>query len=371
MLRWIVLVLVVIALTAVATVLTQYAPNADTAKVPVVTITKGPHGKVEVPEPLVYNFGTMPQRSEGKHSWEFKNVGDADLELWLESSTCSCTIAKFKADEGRGKKTVLIKPNTSTTIDLEWQTKLFPPDYTKGATIGTNDPARPSVALSVTGKVYPPVILVPADLVAFNTVSNEQINEAKIAVFSMDRPETKITQMTTSRPEFLVPKSRPLTADECKQLKAKAGYEVTLTMKPGLPLGRFREDLAIVTDHPLNSDLKLPVTGVVTGPISFIPESVRMPSVSSSEGATRDVTILVRDEKATEFEVAYAPKKIQVKITPDPTATQKGRYRMTVIVPPGTSAGPVQDDIILRTDHPKATELKIPVNVLISNSGSR
>ena len=80
------------------------------------------------------------------------------------------------------------------------------------------------------------------------------------------------------------------------------------------------------------------------------------------------MTLLVRGGKPTKFEVAYHPEKLDVKITPDDTPTQKGRYKMTVTVPPGTSAGPVDGDIILKTDHPKAGEIKIPVSILISNS---
>ena len=49
-----------------------------------------------------------------------------------------------------------------------------------------------------------------------------------------------------------------------------------------------------------------------------------------------------------------------MKITPDDTPTQKGRYKMTVTVPPGHSAGPVEGEIILKTDHPRP-EMKIPV----------
>ena len=85
----------------------------------------------------------MPQLSTGTHAWLFKNVGDADLELWFESSTCSCTVAKLKSADGEEKKRLVVKPKDSTPIDLEWQTKMFHDEYTKGATIGTNDPTRP------------------------------------------------------------------------------------------------------------------------------------------------------------------------------------------------------------------------------------
>ena len=72
------------------------APNRNRPPSLLPSSPTGPQPKVEVPEPLTHEFGTMPQLTDGTHTWEFKNVGDADLELWMESSTCSCTVAKLK-----------------------------------------------------------------------------------------------------------------------------------------------------------------------------------------------------------------------------------------------------------------------------------
>jgi hypothetical protein len=82
------------------------------------------------------------------------------------------------------------------------------------------------------------------------------------------------------------------------------------------------------------------------------------------------MTLLVREGRPTKFEVAHHPEKLDVKITPDDTPTQKGRYKLMATVPRGTSAGRVIGDIILKTDHPRAGQMKIPVTVLISGSGA-
>ena len=95
-----------------------------------------------------------------------------------------------------------------------------------------------------------------------------------------------------------------------------------------------------------------------------------MTGVSSRDGASRDLTLLVRGNRATHFEVAKKPAKLEVAIAPDEAAAAKGRYRLTVIVPRGTAAGPVAGDIVLKTDHPKVSELKIPVDILVSRTGA-
>ena len=43
---------------------------------------------------------------------------------------------------------------------------------------------------------------------------------------------------------------------------------------------------------------------------------------------------------------------------------------MRVTVPPGSPTGLLDDPIILKTDHPKAAELAIPVTIYVSQAKS-
>ena len=97
MLRWILLAVVVIALSATATLLIQYAPDSDSSAALAVSNVTGPHPTAEVVEPLVYDFGTMPHESKGAYSWEIKNVGEARLDLWLEGKTTCHGCVKIQA----------------------------------------------------------------------------------------------------------------------------------------------------------------------------------------------------------------------------------------------------------------------------------
>jgi Protein of unknown function (DUF1573) len=370
MLRWISLAVVIIGVVGAATFMNLNATVVEPTAHPAPVTSSGPAPKVLVSEPLTHEFGMMPQLTTGTHAWEFKNLGDAELELWFESSTCSCTVAKLKTGDGEEKKKLVVPPGKSTKIDLEWQTKEFHDDYSKGAVIGTNDPSCPTVSINVHGTVHAPVIVFPPEMINFESVSNEEAQRARFAIFSVDRPQTKILKLTNSRPEYFVTTPEPLTPDECKQLKVTSGTRVTVDMKPGMPLGRFLDELVIETDHPLKPVLKISIAGNITGSIAAIPDRLRLPGVSANQGASRDLTLLVRGGKPTRFEVAYHPEKIEVKITTDDTATQKGRYKMTVTVPPGTAPGPVEGEIVLKTDHPSVRELRIPVSILISSSGA-
>jgi hypothetical protein len=95
-----------------------------------------------------------------------------------------------------------------------------------------------------------------------------------------------------------------------------------------------------------------------------------MPDVVGRIGASKELAVVVRGGRETDFKVARKPEKVVVTITKDDKSTLKGRYRVTVGVPPGTDPGEVAGDIVLRTDHPHAAEVIIPVSILISRSGA-
>jgi hypothetical protein len=263
----------------------------------------------------------------------------------------------------------VLKPGESTTIDLEWNTKDFENSYSQGAAFGTNDPSRPVFRLTVAGKIYPAVIVYPQAAIQFPVIDNEEAHKARVAVFSPGRPEMKLTKLTSSNPAIVVHVT-PVTPEQAKRLKVEAAFEVEVEVQPGMPVGQFHEELIIQTDHPKEPEVRVSIAGKVTGPITVVPAGLRMSNVAGPRGASADLTLLVRGDHEIHFEVAYKPGKVEVAIMRDETPTMKGRYRMTVKVPAGTPAGPVQDEIVLKTDHPKVREVKIPVNILVSHSGT-
>ncbi|MBV8312905.1 MAG: DUF1573 domain-containing protein, partial [Planctomycetaceae bacterium] len=299
--------------------------------------------------------------------WKVKNTGEGDLEIWLLGSTCTCTIPKLKGEGSRE----IIKPGESTEIELEWKTKDAVGEFSKGATIGTNDPSRPEFILGVHGVVNAPIVVLPTPqegILTIGDVASDRVKEISLAFFSPDHPEMKIEKLSTSNPNVIVAKAIPLTPQDLEKVKVKKGYQIKLEVKPGMPLGTFREELIVGTDHPDKPRYQLVLAGVVSGPISLVPPILRMVAVNGRRGASGQLTLLVREGQPTSFKVLRKPEKLEVSIAPNDTPTLKGRYRLTVTVPPGTAAGLIDDEIILQTDHPKVGELKVPVNIIVGSS---
>jgi hypothetical protein len=147
-------------------------------------------------------------------------------------------------------------------------------------------------------------------------------------------------------------------------------------VKPGLPLGDLHEQLVVETDHPKQPRIEIVLSGKVIGPISMMPDRVRLTGVSPSKGARETLNLWVRGRDDTRIEVEKAPPELKVEIVPVDSAASVNaqgvkarRYQVIVTVPPGLPPKEITGTIILKTDHPNATELKIAVYVRVDPTG--
>jgi hypothetical protein len=365
--RWIVLAVLVVVLTTAATVVVQSRPGSSTSEelpFPAAPANAGPLPLAVVDGEATYQFGMAAQQVKLEKDWMVRNDGKADLVLTKGPPACSCTVANFS----NGKDTITLKPGDETTVHLSFETRDFNGSYHKSATIVTNDPVHPTLELAADGIVRPSVVLSPPEpMINFLEIANDQDDHyAKVALFSPDRPDIKITQLLSSRPDQIVVTQEPLSADDCKALKIEKGLRINVDVKGTMPLGVFREEVVVKTDHPKQPELRLTVNGKMVGPISASPERVRLVGISGRAGGSGEVKLTVRGLRPTQFTIERKPEKFQVAVAPA-GPEQPGQYRLTVTVPPGLPAGMILDDVVLKTDHPKAGEVKVPVDVLIGD----
>jgi len=141
-----------------------------------------------------------------------------------------------------------------------------------------------------------------------------------------------------------------------------------VTLKATPILGAFAEEVVLETDHPRQKELHFNVIGKVTGPITVAPERVVLRNATTTKGSgTAELILWARGRSSVQIVVDKKPPGLDVAIEPVPMpAGSKGsKYKMTVKVVPGTAAGPIDDEIVLKTDAPQANEVRVPVDVLV------
>jgi hypothetical protein len=138
------------AIAIVKVVYPGFRPTPHTVLTP-----EQPEPRVEITEPTQYEYGKMSPRQRYSHTWLVKNVGDADLVLWVEESSGTAypnLLVGPDSDRPRAR----VKPNESTRIEVQCRTETPINEYRSGCVIGTNDPERRTFTLIVKGFIDPP-----------------------------------------------------------------------------------------------------------------------------------------------------------------------------------------------------------------------
>jgi hypothetical protein len=368
MMRWVIFSVAVVAIAAFATVgATYFVPDTPESHVPApehehAEKPTGPVGAVEVVGGKTsFDFGIMPQKTEGRHEWTIVNKGSGAVKLSNGGETCSCTNGSIPKGQP-----VTLEPGQSFNMVVTWNTKTWEKFHQIATVIVSNDPATPRIEFVIDGVPKPSVIALPApdSRIEYQTVGNDKPHSQMVGFGSLDRPETKVTGVKAN-PDLFTSEVVPLTDEECKGLKVNKGSKVILTLRTGAPLGPFHEEMLIQTDHPNKPEIKYIVAGKVEGPIRFSPDRVRL-FIPARDGGHESLTLWVQGQKETKFTVEKKPEHLDVQIAPLASVGDATQYRFTVTVPPGQPAGTHYDDtIILKTDHPRAAEVKIPVAVTV------
>ena len=157
LLRWLIVAGLIVVVGGSATAIvkmmpTEGLPGEEAKKFLRNTKPDGPPGRATLAEDATFNFGVMPQKQKGTHTWVLKNEGSGDLLLSMGDHDCSCTVANFSDNE----PTYNLKAGTQTEVTLSWDTRTYDGGMKKHAAINVmNDPDRSSVVFTIEGSVRP------------------------------------------------------------------------------------------------------------------------------------------------------------------------------------------------------------------------
>jgi hypothetical protein len=330
-----------------------------------------------------HDFGALDSHSTGRHTFVFRNVGDDILTLIKGDTTCKCTASLLGGESGRGE----LAPGKSTEVTLEWKGKGFAGPFHQSATIHTNDPDRPRVTLTITGRILTAVRTVPAELVLSGISAGESAT-GEVKLYGFYEKPLKITGHEFSDPstadKFDVA-FEPLSADEvAKEQDARNGHRVQVTVKPGLPPGAFEQRITLKTDSSDAPTVEIPVRGTISSEISIIGpgwnEEQQVLSLGTNSGQAdveRTMRILIRGSERKEVviePVEVKPELLEVSLG-KPTEWQGGQVvqvPLTVRIPKGGGLanylGPERSQmgsILLKTSHPKVPQLRIYVRFAV------
>jgi len=348
----------------------------------------GPLPTVDVPEPI-HHFGTVGKGATGEHEFLIRNTGLAPLEVTKGATSCTCTVSEFEESEGgSAAATKSIAPGASAKLKVQWRGKGDGGPFRQQATIRTNDPRRPEIALVVEGTVVPTWKAVP-NAIVLSTLSSGSSERATARIFTYGREPAVVTSLETiesKAAQFLDLSSTPLPpADIAAEAGATGGFLLTVDIRSGLPIGHLRETISMVFRVPEEVTAELPLAGTVAGDLALAgtawdssAQALSLGKVSSREGLRTQLFLTAKgphrdDVRPVVREVVPGSLSVVVGEGKPVGSGTVVRFPLTITLPPGSptcnhlcSQQAGGGRIVLDTGHPGTPTLTIPVCIAIS-----
>lgn len=364
--------------------LAQHESVADPTKAAVFSADADPI--VYLPIPNTYEFGVMAREEERSHSFKVQNIGGGPLTLKVLDTTCKCTVGELEDET--------VSPGETVDVTLTWVAKSYDREFRQSATIETNDPGKyREIIFSVAGKVSQ-LALPDVPIMKFQRVSRTEPQSFVTNVYAYRDRDFVVTGHDFSKPEiaeFFDVKTEPLPKEEWEDSEAKSAIKVTFDIKPGLPLGRNQQIIALETNKEDIPPMDVAVELIVISDISVLGKlsefkdetnTVMFGPVDSNVGKDIHLNLMVKGEykEQVDFSVASIDPEsnleVEIKEPHDVTDTDADgnetlltrRFPLTVRVKKGSPAirrlGSKQGKlgrIVLNTNHPEIEQFEIKV----------
>lgn len=347
-----ILTLCVLALPAAANTPTQTEPPGDAATAAEEAKPAGP--KAVVPEP-VKNFGKVPRGTQLSYDYEIHNGGTEDLKITRVAPACGCTVASY--DE-------VIQPGESGKIHAEIDTSILGGQNSRTITVYTNDPERPVVRLVYEAELVP-ILDVHPGYARYRVVHGEE-EEGLIKqwVFTADGQDFKVTGVESPVPYLGVTFHKATEEERHDEVSAKVPespqWVVEMVMDyNNAPLGAIAQEVVIHTDHKVQKNLVIPVSGFVRPPMWATPNEINLGEIEPGQKVR--LSVVVQNFLTEPMEITgvrFDGKEVESTVN----EVMEGRkYTVWVTVAPGEEQGPVRGKLEIGTSHPKNPVVEVPV----------
>jgi hypothetical protein len=256
---------------------------------PFTPATGPPFPKAEVPETR-YEFGRLSVGKAESHTFIVKNVGEAPLKVALGLPTCKCTMGKLGTEE--------LAPGESTEVTMDFKPETTSENFAQSATIYTNDPEMPVIALSIQGEVLPLLISIPEAFWTIGVIREDGPTTFTGRILSPLYKDFQIVAITPGS-DYLRVIAEPLEPQELGAMSV-GGYELKCEVEPRMPIGPFHDIVTVETDIPDAAPLKFTVSGNRMGPFHIMADEwfptkslLRMGRFNAADGKRAAMSVFV------------------------------------------------------------------------------
>ena len=288
-----------------------------------------------------FNFGHLRNKTmDNRHVFKIRNEGQAPLHFTGSSVSCTkCTFVDLPDSP--------IAPGETGEVLVTWNVDTFEDHFRQSATINTDDPEHGSLRFVIAGKVVRPLQIVPEKLV-LSSIQVGEAAEAKAtlsAYFSDDLKVLNPTLTDATTADYFDVTTSPLAKDKLPE-GATSGVELSVKVKPGLPVGSFTQSVRFETNLEEEPEKTIPIEGEVGGAVKIYGKGwepdmhfVNIGTVGQSKGDNRIVYVLMHGLGGVKIDPPDVDEEV-LKVTYGEITEMKGgtlvKVPLKIEIPPGS-----------------------------------
>lgn len=296
----------------------------------------------------VKDLGFVPKGEMAFHEFQIKNEGNAPLELREVMASCGCTVAEYDR---------VIAPGQTGKIRMTVDTATFNGPTAKGVTVYMNDPATPTMELTIKAKVEPFIKIKPG-YARYITVQGEQ-KEGKIlqTLWTPDKSPIEIVKVESPYPFLDVKFWEAKPEERLKEIEDQQQWKLEMHLSNDAPVGALTEAVKVYTNHPKQKLVQIPVSGFVRPVMAVTPPVVDMGQVQSTSPVR--FSLNVRNFATEPIKVTGISGDMQ-GIDAKVESLQEGReYEVQITFKPEARKGPLNGKLFLTTDSLKMPRIEV------------
>lgn len=317
-------------------------------------------GNADNPPPIILqDFGVLPKGTIKSYRFKMTNIYAVPMQVMEPKPKCGCvSVAQYKAQLNPRESGYIDVVINTVSVEGEKEVQLpvqfWARDPKTGDSIIDPKTKRPfnSEAKLVIRFVSRPEIAVNPGAFQFGQVpAGQKASQTVLITYTGPQPNWKVTEVGIRKDLFDAEVS-PVTVRN-----AKAAYQVTLTLKPGVPAGNLDEHIELKTNEPgAQAVLNLAVSGHVQASLSIVGSDQVKFTQGVEVGQKQVHNVMVQAEKP--FKVTAVDGQgdgVTVTLLPEPA---KKAHVLAVTFAP-ERPGPVKKVLTVKTDTGKSVQLTV------------
>ena len=273
-------------------------------------------------EKTSHDFGVVARGSDVSYRLKLKNLYKEDVHIHDVRTTCGCSA-------GEPSQTTL-KSLEDAYVEIKMDPRKFMRRKDSNVIVTFDAPLYQEVTIPITAYIRTDVVVEPGSA-QLGKVDQETGGSQTLTVAYAGREDWKIKSVKSDH-EFIEAAVKETTREG-----GRVDYEMTVSLKPGAPVGALRHVVTLVTDDADNPDVPILVEAEVRPDIEVNPSVVSLGTMAP--GQSKTVSVVLRGKNPFKVESVTCQKVkdvFEVRLPSNTAPVQVIPLTVTAPQEPGT-----------------------------------